>query len=101
MITQEVQEFIDRRFKQDCNWKTGNCYYFALILYDRFKQYNPEIYYDAVDGHFLCKINDRFYDWSGIVTFSDEYVSKYVEKWSDICKEDPIWSNRIVRDVIL
>lgn len=97
MVAQEVIEFIERRFKQDCNWKTGNCYYFALILCDRFKQYNPEIYYDAVDGHFLCKINDRFYDWGGAISFSDEYV----EKWSDICKEDPTWSSCIVRDVIL
>lgn len=101
MIAQEVVEFIDRRFKQDCNWKTGNCYYFALILYDRFRQYNPEMYYDTVDGHFLCRINNIFYDWSGAVAFSDEYVSKYIKKWADLYKEDPIWYSRIVRDVIL
>ena len=101
MIAQEVLEFIERRFKQDCNWKTGNCYYFAIILSERFNQYNPVIYYDTVDGHFLCRINNIFYDWSGAVAFSDEYVSKYIKRWSDLCNEDPIWSNRIVRDVIL
>ena len=101
MIAQEVIEFIDRRFKIDCNWKTGNCYYFALILYDRFREYSPEMYYDTVDGHFLCRINNVFYDWGGAVAFSDEYVSKYIKKWSDLCKDDPIWGNRIVRDVIL
>lgn len=101
MVAQEVLEFIERRFKIDCNWKTGNCYYFALILYDRFRQYNPEIYYDTVDGHFLCRINNIFYDWGGAVAFSDEYVSKYVKKWSYLCEEDPIWGGRIVRDVIL
>lgn len=101
MIAQEVLEFIERRFKQDCNWKTGNCYYFAVILSERFNQYNPVIYYDTVDGHFLCRINNIFYDWSGAVAFSDEYISKHIMKWSDLCNEDPIWSSRIVKDVIL
>ena len=27
-----VLEFIHRRFPQDSNWLTGNCYHFALIL---------------------------------------------------------------------
>ena len=101
MIAQEVLEFIERRFKQDCNWKTGNCYYFAVILSERFKNYNPIIYYDSLEGHFITWINGIFYDWSGAVAFSDEYVSKYIKKWSDLREEDPIWSNRIVRDVIL
>lgn len=101
MVAQEVLEFIERRFKKDCDWKTGNCYYFAVILSERFNQYNPVIYYDTVDGHFLCRINSIFYDWSGAVAFSDEYVSKHIMKWSDLCNEDPIWSSRIVRDVIL
>lgn len=101
MIAQEVLEFIKRRFKIDCNWKTGNCYYFAIILAERFKNYDPVLYYDTVDGHFITKINGIFYDWSGALAFSDEYVSKYIMKWSDLCEEDPIWSGRIVRDVIL
>lgn len=58
MVAQEVLEFIERRFKKDC-------------------------------------------DWSGAVAFSDEYVSKHTMKWSDLRYRDPIWSNRIVRDVIL
>ena len=33
---QEVMEFIQRRFPKDSNWTNGNCYYFALILSDRF-----------------------------------------------------------------
>ena len=102
MIAQEkILDFIHRRFKQDCNWKTGNCYYFAVILATRFELDDPVIYYDTVDGHFLCRINNVFYDWSGAVAFSDEYVNKYIKKWADLYKEDPIWYSRIVRDVIL
>lgn len=29
-------EFIHRRFPQDSNWLTGNCYHFALIFIQRF-----------------------------------------------------------------
>lgn len=32
----EVTEFIHRRFPDDCNWTSGNCYYFAVILQARF-----------------------------------------------------------------
>ena len=100
-ITQEILDFIERRFKQDCNWKTGNCYYFAVILATRFENYDPVLYYDTVDGHFIINISGIFYDWSGVLSFSDEYISKYVIKFADLFKEDPIWYNRIIRDVIL
>ena len=42
----EVLEFIRRRFLQDCHWRDGNCYYFALILKDRFPE--SRIVYDAI-----------------------------------------------------
>ena len=32
----EVIEFIKRRFPTDSNWLSGNCYYFAKILQERF-----------------------------------------------------------------
>lgn len=97
----EVLDFIHRRFKSDCDWKTGNCYYFAIILSERFSKYNPTIYYDTVDGHFICKIDDIFYDWNGALTFEDEYIKKYIIEWSKLYNEDPIWGDRIIRDVIL
>lgn len=98
----KVLDFIHRRFRDyDCNWTNGNCYYFAVILAERFKDEGAIIYYDTVDGHFVCKIDGVFYDWNGVLAFEDEHIEKYVKKWSDLCSEDPIWSNRIVRDVIL
>lgn len=96
-----VIEFIRRRFKDDCKWSTGNCYYFALILKERFCNYDPEIYYDVVEGHFLCKIENVFYDWNGIANYTDEYTSKYIKRWSTYHNEDIIHWERIVRDVIM
>lgn len=60
----EVSEFIKRRFKTDCKWTDGNCYYFAIILKARFP--SAEIYYEVILGHFLAKINGRFYDYNGV-----------------------------------
>lgn len=97
----EVLEFIHRRFKDNCDWKSGNCYYFAIILKERFCNYSPEIYYDVIDGHFLCKINESYYDWSGIVEYDDEYLNKYVIKWSTFHKYDELQFERIIKDVIL
>ena len=97
----EVLDFIRRRFRDyDCNWTNGNCYYFAVILAERFRDEGATIYYDTVDGHFICKIDDVFYDWNGALTFEDEYIEKYIMKWSDLCDKDPLWRDRIIRDVI-
>ena len=32
----KVIDFIKKRFKIDCDWTTGNCFYFAKILESRF-----------------------------------------------------------------
>ena len=58
-------DFINRRFKEDCNWINGNCYYFALILRDRFP--GGIIYYDVINGHFIYQYNGNYYDWTGII----------------------------------
>ena len=59
----KILDFIHRHFPTDCRWLNGNCYYFAKILQDRFPE--GEIYYDVVWGHFVYKIEGRFYDWTG------------------------------------
>lgn len=63
MSKNKVLEFIKRRFATDSRWLEGNCYYFAQILKLRFPE--GEIYYDVIWGHFLFKLEDTFYDWSG------------------------------------
>lgn len=62
----KVLDFINRRFSntENANWLNGNCYYFAIILRERF---DGEIYYDVINGHFLTLIKDKIYDYSGVV----------------------------------
>lgn len=78
-------------------WKTGNCYYFAIILKERFPEGN--IYYDTIDGHFIFKLQDTFYDYNGAV---NEFTNvNAVIKWDDFDKYDFLLKQRIIRDCIL
>lgn len=43
----------------------GYCYYFAVILKERF---GGIILYDPIDGHFVTKIDGSIYDITGDVT---------------------------------
>ena len=88
----EVLEFINRRFKNDCNWLIGNCYYFAVILKERFK--DGEIVYDQIKGHFLFLYKNKLYDFSGVV-FDEPY-----ELLKDIKESDPLLYKRLERDCI-
>lgn len=91
---QEVLEFIKRRFKKDCDWTNGNCYYFAVILHSRFP--DSTIMYDPLDGHFVCKICDVLYDHNGV------YESEgHVLSLSDIAQHDKLWYERLVRDCVM
>ena len=96
----KIEEFINRRFQSDCDWLEGNCYYFARILKMRFK---GEIWYDLVEGHFLFRSFDKFYDWGGWREGYDFDKPETVEnlvKWPDYKRIDPVHYDRIVRDVI-
>lgn len=90
-MTEQVLEFIHRRWPQDCNWTDGNCYWFALILAKRFPE--GEIYYLPAVGHFIVKIDGTFFDWTGIAI-----ITETPKKFSDIKKEDELWYNHIIRD---
>lgn len=89
----KVLEFIHRRFPQDSNWLTGNCYHFALILSSVF---NGDIFYDTVAGHFVTRIDNVFYDWSG------EYKpAGLLVEWESFHLFDSLQKGRIIRDCIL
>lgn len=96
LTEQRVLEFIHRRFPQDCNWKNGNCYFFAVILKSRF----PEgiILYDVIDGHFVTHIDGQNYDWSGVV--SDEGKHYYVE-WDYFDEYDSNQKKSVIDGCIL
>ena len=91
-MKEEVLEFIKRRFKNDCNWLDGNCYYFSLILKDRFPM--GDIYYDIIWGHFCLKINEDFFDFNGI------YTPTKVIKWENFDEYDSLLKQLIIRDCI-
>lgn len=90
----EVLEFIQRRFKDDCSWMNGNCYYFAIILKDRFP--DGKLYYDVTYGHFVFQYKYSFYDWTGIIKEHGRLV-----EWDKFDEFDTAQKDRIIRDCIL
>lgn len=89
----EVLEFINRRFPDKSTWLSGNCYYFAIILKERF---NGIIYYDVIAGHFIVEINHYFYDNDGLVNI----VGRKLVSWDDFEKYDSLQKERIIRDCV-
>lgn len=88
-----VLDFIKRRFKNDCNWVNGNCYYMALIIKDRFP--DSKIFYDVIDGHFCTKVKDIYYDWNGI------YVPIVPIEWDKFDGYDSYQKEIIIRDCLM
>lgn len=90
----EIVDFIKRRFTKDCNWTTGNCYYFALILHDRFPE--SKIIYDPIEGHFMILYNNKAYDYLGSHKVPKEYY------FLDDLKENDIkYYNKLKRDCMI
>ena len=89
----KVEEFIKRRFSDDCNWTNGNCLWFALILKKRFPK--AKIFYLPVDGHFVVKYKHKYYDWTGEIKLTEKAY-----KLSKIKKEDPLWYSHLIRDCL-
>lgn len=94
----EILEFIQRRFPNDSNWLTGNCYFFAKILESAFF---GSIVYDPINGHFLfTQDGEIYYDWAGAHTYDKDYSSKF-EDWRTYKYKDPSHYARIVYDCTL
>lgn len=85
---------INRRFAKNGKWDSENCYYFAVILKDRFP--GGDIYYDVINGHFSYKYNGVHYDHTGAFV-----PDGYLVRWDDFDDYDCIQKARIVRDCIL
>lgn len=90
----EILEFINRRFKQDCNWLNGNCYYMSIILKDRFP--DGSIWYDVINGHFMFLCNGKYYDWTGIVE-----PNGYLVEWNKFDAYDSLQKKIIIRDCLM
>jgi hypothetical protein len=93
-MKEEILSFINRRWKLDSNWLDGNCYYFALILTNRFKEL--QIYYLPIEGHFISGNGIEFYDWTGFVDLKEKpYLL------DEIKHLDSLWYERLIRDCVL
>lgn len=98
---QEILDFI-KKFKWhapevlDNLFLHGNCYYFAVILKERFP--NAIIMYLMIENHFLAYINGYLYDIRGDVT--DIVDNKEMIAWDDLVYYDSALYKRIVRDCI-
>lgn len=90
----EVLKFIQKRFPSDCMWITGNCFYFSIILQNRFPC--GKIYYDVINGHFVFKYNDKYYDWTGVVE-----PDGYLVEWDKFEEYDSLQYKIIVRDCVM
>ena len=72
----------------------GCCYWFSVILTERFKDKGAEIMYDEINNHFGTRIFNRVYDITGDVT--EEY-SWF--RWNDL--NDDLLKSIITRDCIM
>lgn len=91
----EVVEFIKRRFPIDCNWTSGNCYFFAVILKARFP--DGKVVYDDVEGHFLFSYQGRLYDYNG----EQPVGNRSLIEWNLFDEYDHALKQRIIRDCIM
>lgn len=89
----KIEQFIQKRFTKDCNWLNGNCYYFSIILQDRFP--NGKIIYEPIDGHFLYKVKNKCYDFLGMHELPSDY---YI--WDELEAQEPNLYKRIKKDCI-
>lgn len=88
-LRKQILDFIEdfKSFDKDNvllnTFTKGYCYYFAVILMERF---GGIILYDYLDGHFVIMIRHRIYDITGDVTNKYNDITKlYQEReWSNI-----------------
>ena len=71
----------------------GCCYWFAVILSQRFAACNAKIVYDQVSNHFGTRVFGKVFDITGDVT--DKF------SWEDWPVDDALLFERIKRDCIM
>ncbi len=96
--TDEILDFLNRRFSTDCHWMDGNCFWLAFILVQRFTFL--EIYYLPITGHFVAlDIDDLvYYDFEGAHNVSD--LDEPFLSWDSIKKTDIKYYQQLLRDCV-
>ncbi|MDD3021786.1 MAG: hypothetical protein PHX61_12535 [Alphaproteobacteria bacterium] len=87
-----ILDFISKFKSAEDLFMRGMCYWFAIILHNRFS--DSEIWYEPVANHFVCKIDGVFYDASGVAK-----SGKY-QLWDEYKQIDELEVGRIIRDCI-
>ena len=106
-MKEKVLEFINN-YKAASNHKNtkekiefaftnGNCYWFAFILHTVF---DGVICYLPIEGHFICKIENEYYDITGCIDESYDFRMDALYTWDNYCKIEPLNSARVARDCI-
>ena len=93
----EVLDFIKRRwYNTKAHWTDGNCYWFSLILTQRFSLF--KIYYLPIVGHFIAgdPITGEYYDALGQYELKEEPIL-----FNELKIKDELWYSHIVRDCIM
>lgn len=93
-LNDNVLDFIANRFKIDCDWTSGNCFYFAKILETRFP--GGSIYYDVINGHFIYRYKGNYYDYNGVV----EMNGRKLIAWDTFKNYDINVYRRVLKDCI-
>lgn len=92
-----ILQFIDHFKGSEDTFLNGCCYWFSVILYDRFfSERVVEIYYEPVEGHFITKIDNRYYDVRGDVT--ELYRGKPMYNMYEMYQNDVRMYERLMRD---
>lgn len=105
----EVLDFIQRRFptaKDDPQWVSGNCYYFALILQLRFPL--GHIVYDTINGHFMFvyhsllvdAVHHEYLKHRFNPTETNYYLTPNIISWEFFELYDSKQYKRIIRDCV-
>lgn len=86
-----TKEYIELAFTN------GNCYWFAFILASVF---NGEICYLPIEGHFICKIENEYYDIKGCIDESSNYRMDALYFWNEYCNIEPKITEKIKQQCI-
>jgi len=99
MLHNDVLDFISHFSDGKDMFLHGQCYYFMLILADRFhEQYICIPCYNEVRNHFALLIDGTLYDASGAIDPDDDF--SWV-MWKKYVKREPLGAKRVWRDCVL
>lgn len=87
----DVLKFIDAFSDMKEHYLSGKCYWFAVILRERF---GGRIFYNQIDNHWACLIGGHLFDASG------EIDQTGFEQWPGIIKDDTPYYNRLLSQCI-